>query len=67
MPLPLYRLQEEYKREREHLINQIKGNTGLVFNKYFISWGDNWKIESGNKTGWKMCIRDRWWSGHEQY
>lgn len=52
MVLPLYRLKNEYARERENLIEQAKGNTGLIFNKYFLGWEDNWDIKAGAKSGW---------------
>ena len=52
MVLPLYQLKNEYARERENLIGQAKGNTGLIFNKYFLGWEDNWDIKAGAKSGW---------------
>lgn len=61
MELPLYRLNSEYLRERKTLINESKGNNGLIFNKYFSFWntdrnGINWCVESGDKTKWIATI-----------
>ncbi len=54
MRLPLY--QSEMLKN-EPLIKQIgQGNAGLRFNKFFMHWGKDWRIEEGDKDkeGGKM-------------
>ncbi|HOP69175.1 MAG: type III-B CRISPR module RAMP protein Cmr6 [Dethiobacteria bacterium] len=54
MRLPLY--QSEMLKN-EPLIKQIgRGNAGLRFNKFFMHWGKDWRIEEGDKDkeGGKM-------------
>ena len=64
MALPLYRLDEKEKHERRNLIQQARGNSGLIFNKFFDLWkvdrrGKEWNIESGDKANWIQAFSRR--------
>lgn len=66
MTLPLYRLDGEQKHERENLIKNIRGNAGLVFNKYFLRWKRNWSIDPGDKSSWLNQVITRRHAGSKE-